>query len=98
MRIHARRKYLPSGNHVERLFTRRAPSGGRMADNPCPSCGKTMEQGFLVAENFVEGARWTKVKTRFGTGGDKLVPPDALGNQYIPGFRCTGCKLLLLFY
>ena len=57
-----------------------------------------MEKGFLVAENFVEGARWTAQKTRFGTGGEKLVPPDALGNQYIQGFRCTGCKLLLLFY
>ena len=57
-----------------------------------------MEQGFVVAENFVEGARWTKQKSRFGTGGERIVEPDMLGNQYIPGFRCTGCKLLLLFY
>jgi len=69
-----------------------------MAENPCPSCGKAMETGFLIAEHFVEGARWTKVKTRLGTGGEKLVDADMLGNQYIAGFRCPSCKLLLLFY
>jgi len=57
-----------------------------------------MEEGFVIAENFVEGARWTKQKTRLGTGGEKLVAADAFGNQYIPGYRCPSCKLLLLFY
>ncbi len=78
-------------------MARPAPSSGRAA-NPCPACGKPMESGFLVAENFVEGARWTRQKTRFGTGGDRLVEPDALGNQYIPGYRCPACRLLLLVY
>ena len=78
-----------------------APGGapkGPAGPNPCPACAKPMETGFLVAENFVEGARWTRVKTRFGTGGEQLVKADALGNQYIPGFRCTSCRLLLLVY
>ena len=69
-----------------------------MVENPCPSCGKPMEQGFVIAENFVEGARWTMKKTRLGAGGEKLVEADAFGNQYIPGYRCPSCKLLLLFY
>lgn len=69
-----------------------------MVENPCPSCGKPMEEGFVIAENFVEGARWTKRKTRLGAGGEKLVEADAFGNQYIPGYRCPSCKLLLLFY
>ena len=67
-------------------------------ENPCPSCGKSMEQGFVIAENFVEGARWTTKKSLFGVGGERIVEPDALGNQYIPGFRCPACKIILLFY
>ncbi len=57
-----------------------------------------MEEGFVIAENFVEGARWTKKKTRLGAGGEKIVEADAFGNQYIAGYRCPSCKLLLLFY
>lgn len=71
---------------------------GPAGPNPCPACGKLMEAGFVVAENFVEGARWTKQKTRLGTGGEPIVKADAFGNQYIPGFRCTSCRLLLLVY
>jgi hypothetical protein len=66
--------------------------------NPCPACGKPMEHGFLVAEKFIEGARWITQKTRLGAGGEPLVEPDALGNQYIPGYRCAACRLLLLVY
>jgi len=57
-----------------------------------------MEQGFVIAENLVEGARWTKQKNRLGTGWEKLVAADAFGNHYIPDYRRPSCKLLLLFY
>ncbi len=85
---------MATGTATKAWAARPDPDG----PNPCPACGKPMEQGFIVAENFVEGARWVRQKTRLGTGGEQIVKPDALGNQYIPGFRCTSCRLMLLLY
>ncbi len=64
----------------------------------CPSCGSTMEHGFLGAESFIGGAKWYTRKSRLGTGGEALMKPDGLGMVYFEGERCQGCKLLLLRY
>ena len=69
-----------------------------MQDSICPSCGKSMESGFLVAESLVGGAKWVQKKTKLSIGGEKIVPTDGLGNVYIAGFRCTGCRQLSLRY
>jgi len=57
-----------------------------------------MESGFLVAESLVGGAKWVQKKTKLSIGGEKIVPTDGLGNVYIAGFRCTGCRQLSLRY
>jgi hypothetical protein len=57
-----------------------------------------MEAGFLGAESLTSGAKWFREKKKLGTGGSPLAKPDGLGMVYLPGFRCQGCKLLLLNY
>ncbi len=64
----------------------------------CPECSKPMERGFLAAESFIGGAKWTTKKTKLGVGGEALVKPDGLGNVYLEGFHCPSCKLLSLRY
>ncbi|MEK6988306.1 MAG: PF20097 family protein [Candidatus Thermoplasmatota archaeon] len=69
-----------------------------MEEGVCPSCGKPMMKGFLVAESFVEGAKWTKEKTKLALGGEVLVKPDGFGNVYINGYRCPACRFVFLRY
>ncbi len=69
-----------------------------MDDGVCAFCGKPMLQGFLVAESFVEGAKWTREKTKLALGGEVLVKPDGFGNVYITGYRCVGCRRVVLRY
>lgn len=69
-----------------------------MSNPPCPSCGRPMDLGFLVAESMVGGAKWMTEKTRLAIGGDHLQPPDRWGNVYMSGQRCTECHLLLVRY
>ncbi len=69
-----------------------------MPDYPCPSCGKAMEAGFLVAESMLGGAKWMRERTRLAVGGEPIQPPDSWGNVYLAGLRCTSCRLLTLRY
>lgn len=69
-----------------------------MDPNACPQCGKIMVKGFLVAESFLEGAKWTLQKTRLALGGEVLAKSDGFGNVYIDGFRCASCRLVILHY
>lgn len=64
----------------------------------CPECGKPMVYGFLQAESFIGGAKWTTKKSKLGAGGRALVKPDAFGNVYLEGFHCSSCKVLTLHY
>ena len=57
-----------------------------------------MEHGFLAAESFVGGVKWTAKRSKLGASGPTLVKPDALGNVYLEGFHCPRCKLLSLHY
>ena len=57
-----------------------------------------MNSGFLAAESLMGGAKWMARKTRLAVGGDALVSPDAWGNVYIGGFRCSACRTLVLSY
>ena len=56
-----------------------------------------MEEGFLVTESLVSGAKWRRNRSKLG-GGEHLVSPDGLGNVYIKGARCSGCRILSLSY
>ena len=64
----------------------------------CPECGKPMEHGFLAAESFIGGVKWTTKKSRLGASGPALRKPDVLGNVYLEGFHCSACKYLSLHY
>lgn len=57
-----------------------------------------MEPGFLAAESFVGGGRWTTEEGRFGARGPIVRKPDRLGTVYLAGFRCPGCRFLSLRY
>jgi hypothetical protein len=57
-----------------------------------------MASGHLVAESLLGGAKWTAKKTRLAAGGESLVSPDSWGNVYLDGFRCPGCRTLVLRY
>jgi len=57
-----------------------------------------MEQGYLVAESMLSGAKWMQEKTRLAIGGERLQPPDSWGNVYLAGLRCSTCRLLTLRY
>jgi len=57
-----------------------------------------MEQGYLVAESIVGGAKWMQEKTRLALGGEPLMPPDRWGNVYLAGLRCAPCRLITLRY
>lgn len=57
-----------------------------------------MAKGFLVAESFVEGAKWTTQKTKLALGGEVLAHPDGFGNVYVNGYRCVACRLVILEY
>ena len=57
-----------------------------------------MQQGYLVTESMISGAKWMEEKTRLAIGGEPLQPPDRWGNVYIAGLRCSGCRLLTLRY
>ncbi|WP_019178047.1 PF20097 family protein [Methanomassiliicoccus luminyensis] len=63
----------------------------------CPTCGKEMEPGLLIAESFIGGAKWVG-----GHDGkpekEKLVSPDLLGNVKLLGYRCRSCRQLVLKY
>ena len=69
-----------------------------MSEFACPSCGKPMQQGYLVTESIIGGAKWMQEKTRLAIGGEPLQPPDRWGNVYLAGLRCSGCRLLTLRY
>ncbi len=69
-----------------------------MAADACPSCGKPMERGYLVAESFVEGAKWMREKTRLAIGGEVLVKPDGFGNVYMDARRCRSCRRVIVQY
>jgi len=70
----------------------------KMTSIACPECGKTMAHGFLRAESYIGGAKWTAKKTRLGSPGDRLVNPDGFGFVYLEGYRCPGCRFLALHY
>ena len=57
-----------------------------------------MQQGYLVTESYIGGAKWMEEKTRLALGGEPLAPPDRWGNVYFAGLRCTDCRLLTLRY
>ncbi len=57
-----------------------------------------MDRGYLVAESLLGGAKWTARKTKLAAGGQRLVDPDGWGNVYLPGFRCSSCRILSLRY
>jgi len=84
----------PSHRH---LFLPRT-TGPRVVEFPCPSCGRPMDAGFLVAESYIEGVKWMHEKTKLALGGDPIQKPDAWGNVYIAGLRCTGCRLVTVRY
>ncbi|MBI4415794.1 MAG: hypothetical protein HY557_02280 [Euryarchaeota archaeon] len=69
-----------------------------MKTEPCPSCGKPMERGFLVAESLIGGAKWVEKKTRLAIRGSPVASADRWGNVYLSGFRCPDCHRLLLAY
>lgn len=79
-------------------FIYRAADGRRMPDFPCPSCGKPMDQGYLVAESLLGGAKWMQERTRLAIGGEPIQTRDAWGNVYLAGLRCTACRLITLRY
>ena len=64
----------------------------------CPECGGAMQPGFLLAESYIGGAKWVTRRTRLARGGTSLVRPDGLGNVYLAGHRCPGCRFLALHY
>ncbi len=64
----------------------------------CPECGRPMEHGYLGAESFIGGAKWTHKRSKLGASGPTLVKPDVLGNVYFEGFRCASCRHLSLHY
>ncbi len=57
-----------------------------------------MAKGFLVAESFVEGAKWMTEKTRLARGGEVIVKPDGWGNVYMDAYRCHGCRRVIVQY
>ncbi len=57
-----------------------------------------MAKGFLVAESFVEGAKWMTEKTRLARGGEVMFKPDGWGNVYMDAFRCHDCRRVFLKY
>lgn len=57
-----------------------------------------MAKGFLVAESFVEGAKWMTEKTRLARGGEVIVKPDGWGNVYMDAYRCLGCRRVIVQY
>lgn len=57
-----------------------------------------MAKGFLVAESFVEGAKWTTQKTKLALGGEVLAKADGFGNVYIDAYRCVACRVVILHY
>ncbi len=57
-----------------------------------------MEKGFLVAESFVEGAKWMTEKTRLARGGEVIVKPDGWGNVYMDARRCLECRRVIVQY
>ena len=64
----------------------------------CPTCRRAMEQGFLVTESLVEGAKWLREKTRLALGGEMLAEADNWGNVYLNAFRCSVCRRISLTY
>ncbi len=64
----------------------------------CPSCGRPLTKGYLVAESFVEGAKWMVNKTKLAVGGEVIFKPDGWGNVYMDAYRCNGCRRLFLQY
>lgn len=64
----------------------------------CPDCGGRMEPGYLRAESFIGGAKWTRKKTLSGVGGEPLAGTDLGGNVYLSGHRCRACRVLTLRY
>lgn len=69
-----------------------------MAADVCTTCGRPMTKGFLVAESFVEGAKWMSEKTRLARGGEVIFKPDGWGNVYMDAYRCNGCRRVVLQY
>ncbi len=57
-----------------------------------------MEPGYLCAESFIGGAKWTTTKTLLAIGGEPIKGTDAGGNVYLEGFRCRSCRMLSLRY
>ncbi len=64
----------------------------------CPQCNGPMESGYLRAESFIDGAKWTTKKTLLAIGGERIKGTDAGGNVYLEGFRCRSCRILSLQY
>jgi hypothetical protein len=57
-----------------------------------------MLKGYLVAESFVEGAKWMVERSRLARGGEVLIKPDGWGNVYMDAYRCMGCRRVLVRY
>ena len=64
----------------------------------CPQCDRPMESGYLRAESFIGGAKWTTKKSVLGIGGELIAGTDLSGNVYVAGFRCAACRVLTLRY
>ena len=69
---------------------------------PCPSCGKPMERGFLIAPNegYFRGIRWSDTEALFWPYPGEPLQRGSLfvGNTNIPAFRCTACRTVVLRY
>ena len=69
-----------------------------MGPDVCTTCGRPMVKGYLVAEAFVDGAKWMTEKSRLARGGEILIKPDGWGNVYMDAYRCTGCRRVIVQY
>jgi Domain of unknown function (DUF6487) len=64
----------------------------------CPSCGTTMTAGSLGTMSYVAGVTWHKSRSALALGGEKIAGSSLGGMVWMDGFRCPGCRLLLLQY
>jgi phage FluMu protein Com len=59
----------------------------------CPSCGKEMEEGYIISKM---GVYWDTHVPRFIAPGNLLSPntTEVFKMHYIHSFRCKSCKIL----
>ena len=57
-----------------------------------------MAKGYLVAEAFVDGAKWMTEQRRLARGGGILVKPDGWGHGDREGYRGNGWRRVIRRY